>query len=235
MELTGKAKKLYEETYDLAIARYGEDKAQKIASLAVDKQFIVQNGILVGKSKLFGKINSHEELILMSAGSREPLHFVEGYIATTGIDGNGHFITSKVLRSLANQMSDSYVSVKGNVEHDTVKQFGSSENPLVNKATYNPKADYVAKVVDAKVDGKGLFVRTIMNPNSTRFKSIWNQIQGKWIDGFSIEIAIPDKGFVKKKIGGKEFTEIHEARIAGFAFTENPDNREAKITASYIG
>ncbi len=235
MELTGKAKELYDETYDLAIARYGEDKAQKIASLAVDKSFKMSNGSLVGKSNLFGKINSFEQLILKSAGSREPLHFVEGYIATTGIDGNGDFITSQALHSLADQMSDGYVSVKGNVEHDTVQYFGSAIKPRINRATYNPEADYVARIIDAKVDGKGLFVRTLMNPDSKRFDKIWSQIQSKWIDGFSIEIAIPDEGFVYKRVGEKRFREIHEARIAGFAFTEDPDNRRAKITASYTG
>lgn len=225
MELPKKIQEHYDEVYDKANDKYGEDRAQKIASLLIDKNYTQTDKGWVGKTKLEGTIINKNQTILKTNGGRSTQHFVEGYLTNSNIDGHNMRFSQTVIKAFEKQLSNSFISVKGGIEHDT----------NISSRKYNPNADFVGRIVHANADNNGLFIKVLLNQNSSRYKKLSEDLKSGFIDGFSIEaLHDPSNDIQIRVLNGLKVREVINARIDGFTFTGDGDNRSAKITADYI-
>jgi len=86
----------------------------------------------------------------------------------------------------------------------------------------------VAKIVEAKVDDRGLWVKCMLNKNSPKYKALWGSIKDGFINAFSI--AFQPLRTVEKSIGDVTVRLIEELKLLNVAFTGAPVNKGATMT-----
>jgi len=149
--------------------------------------------------------------------------FVEGYISTSDIDLVNDIVTKACLLDMAEQMKSRVI--KFDVEHESFR--GKSKLDMEVNKTIIP----VAKVDDFLMDKKGLRVRAMLNPHSSRFHEVKGSIEGGFLDAFSIAY-VPVKTAIQEK-GGMNVRLLDKINLLNVAFTGNPVNTEARMTSVF--
>ena len=138
--------------------------------------------------------------------------FVTGYISVPEVDLYNDIVTAGGLKSLLSQIEKSTITV--DYEHEAWRD----DNSILP----------VAKIVEARVDDRGLWVKCILNKNSPKFKALWGSIKDGFINAFSI--AFQPLKTVEKSEDGVTIRLIEELKLLNVAFTGAPVNTGAVMT-----
>lgn len=141
----------------------------------------------------------------------EKQHFVTGYISTSDMDIYNDLITENGLKSMLNQINESVITL--DYEHEAWRD-DTSILP-------------VAKIVEAKHDERGLWVKAILNKHSPKFKALWGSVKDGFVNSFSI--AFKALKTVEKVIGDSTVRLIEDLKLYNVAFTGIPVNKKATI------
>jgi len=162
-------------------------------------------------------IFTSEPILLKAEGEN---FFVEGYISTSDLDQVNDIVTKACLLDMAEQMKNR--TIKFDVEHESFR--GKSDLDREVNKTKIP----VAKTDDFLMDKKGIKVRAMLNPYSSRFDEVKGSINGGFLDAFSIAY-VPVKSVIQEK-NGQSVRLLDKINLLNVAFTGNPVNTEAKMT-----
>jgi HK97 family phage prohead protease len=143
----------------------------------------------------------------------EKQHIVTGYISTDSLDLVGDIVTKSAMEDMVTQIKSG--NIKLDIDHEAPKR-GMNIVP-------------VGKIIDAKIDGKGLWVKAVINKYSSRFKEVWMSIKSGMIDAFSIAYK-PVKA-VNKVVDGKSVRQLDLVKLVNVALTGNPINEDCRIGA----
>ena len=233
-KLPKKARLLWEKTYQAAKAKYGEERAAKIAWAAVKKQYKKEGDkwVLKGRDLNFsGKIKmTSEKLVCRSEniGELSNDYFLEGYLATPTIAQDGIYFTKDLLKDLHKQIKDLPINIKGDLEHIGTKMRAGRKVP----EDY-PTYDNFMKIVDTNVDDTGLWIRAKLDKYSENFPILWNRIKEGFYDAFSIEIALDKANMFPELVDGKYVRKATKGRIKKFTLTGDPVDTYARVTSFY--
>ena len=109
----------------------------------------------------------------------ERKHYIEGYASTTDKDLAGEVINDKAQTSMLKQFRNRNITI--DVEHE--EWYGDDGKQLPKpKGTMIP----VAKVIEARQDTKGTWIKAEMNNSIERFDEVWGSIKGGFLNAFSI-------------------------------------------------
>lgn len=138
-------------------------------------------------------------------------HYVTGYISTKDIDLYNDLVTERGMADMLHQLKSK--KIKLDVEHEAWRD--------------NPNILPIGKIVEAKMDKKGIWVKAELNSASPSFKSVWESIKNGFIDAFSI--AYKATNAVKRIVNGIEVRLLNGLQLLNVALTGNPVNPSAKI------
>jgi len=138
--------------------------------------------------------------------------FVTGYISVPEVDLYDDIVTVKAMESMLKQIKESVITI--DYEHEAWRD----DNSILP----------AAKIVDAKVDDRGLWIKAILNKNSPKFKALWGSIKDGFVNAFSI--AFQPLKTVTKAIGDVTVRLIDELKLLNVAFTGAPVNQGARVT-----
>jgi HK97 family phage prohead protease len=138
--------------------------------------------------------------------------YVTGYISVPEVDLYNDLVTMHAMKSLLKQIKESTITV--DYEHEAWRD----DNSILP----------VAKIVEAKVDDRGLWVKCLLNKNSPKYKALWGSIKDGFINAFSI--AFQPLVTVEKSMGGVTVRLIEELKLLNVAFTGAPVNKGAILT-----
>lgn len=150
------------------------------------------------------------EIKAVKRGNEEQ-YYIEGYISTSDLDRVGDIITKSALQDMVKQIK--HKNIKLDVEHEA---WTKSSNLVP-----------IGRIINAKLDDKGIFVKAILNKHVSRFQEIWNSVSDGFIDAFSI--AYKAIKTINKKIGDKTVRILDKVELLNVALTGNPANPECKI------
>ncbi len=139
-------------------------------------------------------------------------HFVTGYISTPDIDLYDDLVTPAGLKSMLKQIES------GNITLDYEHEAWRDDNTILP----------VGKIVEAKIDDRGLWVKAEINKHSPKFKNLWGSIKDGFVNAFSI--AFKPISTVMKTIGDAEIRLIDDLVLMNVALTGAPVNPEASMT-----
>lgn len=109
----------------------------------------------------------------------EKKYYVEGYISTIDKDKAGEVIDYSA-------QEDIYKQVLGeNITMDLEHEEWYDENGNMLQRPRNEKIP-VAKIVDARLTGKGVWVKAEINKNLSKFNEVWGSIKDGFLKAFSI-------------------------------------------------
>ena len=137
--------------------------------------------------------------------------YVEGYASTNDVDFQNDLITKAGLKSMLMQLKSK--NIKLDVSHET---FRKDMNIIP-----------VAKIIDAKLDDKGVYIKAVMNNDSPKFKNTWGSVKNGFLDAFSVAFNILKSA--KQQIGDKTVRMIDDLILRNITFTGNPVNKNATI------
>jgi HK97 family phage prohead protease len=192
------------------LKRFGDSGEQEFKAWAKSK------GIKLTEPSPFIQINgkaltfSTDQLAIEHKGED---YFVTGYISTSDIDEENDVVTKECLADMVEQLKTR--NIKLDVEHEAYKK--------------DPTIIPIGKIVDARLDAKGIWVKAVINAHSNRFKEIWDSLKSGFIDAFSITFRAIDAVEKTIKETGDTIRMLNKVNLLNVALTGNPCNREAKI------
>jgi len=139
-------------------------------------------------------------------------HYVTGYISNTERDIVDDIVTEKALKSMLKQINESTITL--DYEHEAFR-----DDPTILPA---------GKIVEAKIDDRGLWVKAEINKNSPKFKSLWGSIKDGFLKAFSI--AFKPIKVVEKTLVDGTVRLIEELQLLNVAITATPVNQSAVIS-----
>lgn len=145
----------------------------------------------------------------------ETQYFVEGYASTGDIDLVNDCVTPACFESMDTQLKGRVIMC--DLDHESF----DPKNPRMNLMP-------IAKIVDSRVDAKGLWVRAQLNKNAARFKSVWGSVKDGFYNAFSITYKAVKAAY--KNIDGKSVRLLDDVLLLNIALTGNPINPQARIT-----
>lgn len=137
--------------------------------------------------------------------------YVTGYISTSEQDLYDDIITEEALKSMMEQIQNSTITI--DYEHEAFRD-DSSILP-------------VGKIIEAKVDDRGLWVKCKLNKFSPKFKALWGSIKEEFVNAFSI--AFKPLEIVEKMVGDVKVRMIKSLKLLNVAFTGAPINEGARV------
>jgi len=140
-------------------------------------------------------------------------YFITGYISTKDRDLVNDVVSEEALSSMLGQIN--HKNIKLDVEHEAWRE----ENPSIVP---------VGKIIEAKRDAKGIFVKAILNRAHGRFKEVWDSVKSGFLDAFSI--AFKTTSYVHKVVDGVKTRVLNGVELLNVALTGNPVNPECKMT-----
>ena len=144
-------------------------------------------------------------------GNSQKNYFVTGYISTKDLDLYNDIVTEDCLKDMLNQLKTK--NIKLDVEHEAYRD--------------SPNIIPVGKIVEAHLDGKGVWVKAQLNPASPKFTNVWESIRGGFIDAFSI--AFKAVKSVKKSMDNGVVRLLSQVNLLNVALTGNPVNPDCTI------
>lgn len=139
--------------------------------------------------------------------------FIEGYISVADErDLVDDIVTENCLKSMFNQITERTITL--DYEHEAWRD--------------NPTILPVGKIVEAKIEGKRLWVKAKLNPSSPKFKSLWESIKGGFVNAFSI--AYKATKVAVKTMGNSTVRLLDDLNLLNVALTGAPVNQSAVMT-----
>lgn len=138
--------------------------------------------------------------------------YVTGYISVPEIDLYDDLITPAALKSMLRQITEKTITL--DYEHEAWRD----DNTILP----------VGKIVEAKVDERGLWVKAQLNSHSPKYKALWGSVKEGFVNAFSI--AFKPLKTVEKSIGDTKVRLIEELELLNVALTSNPVNKGATMT-----
>jgi len=198
----------YQEILDTFTSKYGKEQGVKKFWSWVESQNL-RDKVDIKSYLFFTEIKSVDN------------DYVEGYITTSDLDTYDDVVTKKCMVDMAKQMDN--MTLKVDIEHEAFK--GDS---LLEKQINKTKTP-IAKIVEHKLDDKGIWVKAILNQHHPRYNEIKNSIRDGFIDAFSIAY-IPTVFYFKQK-EEKRIRYLDNINLLNVAFTGIPVNDNASFTA----
>lgn len=200
-------------------AKEGADATSSITSPTPSNPLPGQPVQIEGKSYTFTVAGVGHEKV--ETKGKPDQFFVYGYISTEDIDAVHDLVTRAALEDMLKQVKGRNIPVKIDVEHETVdKETGEIRNFIP-----------VGKIVDGRLDNKGLWVKVKLNDAIERFGEIWGSIKNGNLDAFSITFKVKD--FTERMISGVKTRVIHQLELINVALTGTPINPAATITETF--
>lgn len=138
--------------------------------------------------------------------------YVEGYISTGEKDLYNDVVTKDAMESMLKQINERQITL--DYDHEVWRD----SNSILP----------VGKIVDAKIDENGLWVKCKLNPASPKFKNLWGSIKEGFVTAFSIAFK-PIKTLMKT-IGDTEVRLLEDLELLNVALTGAPVNKTAVMT-----
>lgn len=138
--------------------------------------------------------------------------YVTGYISVPEIDLYDDLVTPNALKSMLRQITEKTITL--DYEHEAWRD----DNTILP----------VGKIIDAKVDDRGLWVKCQLNSHSPKYKALWGSIKENFVNAFSI--AFKPLRTVEKSVGDTKVRLIEELELLNVALTGSPVNPGAKMT-----
>ena len=115
--------------------------------------------------------------VILKGGERH--YYVEGYASTIDEDKSGEIIGFEAQKSLYNQIIGQNITM--DIEHE---EWYNEKGQLLPK----PKNQLipVAKVVDAELRPRGVWVKAEINRHLSKFDEVWNSIKDGFLKAFSV-------------------------------------------------
>lgn len=146
----------------------------------------------------------------------EKVPYVQGYISTEDIDLYNDVVTSECLDDMLMQIKSG--NVKLDIEHEAWRK--------------SSRIIPAGRIIDARRDIKGLWVKAIINKHSPAFKTIWGSIKDGFIDAFSIAYkAVKTQDEI---VNGVKARLLQKVQLLNVALTGNPVNQECKMQAVFM-
>lgn len=143
----------------------------------------------------------------------EKEYYIEGYISTSDLDRVNDIVTKECLDDMLNQIKTK--NIKLDIEHEVTE---GSKIPI-------------GKIVDARLDTVGLYVKAVLNTASEDFPKVWDSIKNGFLDSFSI-LYKPIQA-IDKFINGKKARMLNKLDLVNVAITGNPVNPQCLITETF--
>ena len=138
--------------------------------------------------------------------------YITGYIAVPEIDLENDLMTPNALKSMLRQITESTITL--DFEHEAFRD----NNSILP----------VAKIVEAKVDNRGLWVKAKLNKHSPKYKALWGSIKEGFVNAFSV--AFKPLKTVTKKMGDITVRLIEELKLLNVAITGTPMSPGSQMT-----
>ena len=161
------------------------------------------------KSYSFQTENLHYNVIEEKG---EKSFFITGHISTKDVDLYNDVVTENGLKSMLAQLKSKVIKL--DFDHEAWRD--------------SPNILPVGKIVDARIDQKGLWVKAELNDASPKFKSLWKSIKKGFVDAFSI--AFKPIKTTMKAMGDTTVRLLEDVELLNVALTGVPVNAHAKIT-----
>lgn len=143
----------------------------------------------------------------------EKKYYIEGYASTTNKDLAGEVINQEAQASMLKQFRNRNITI--DIEHE--EWYDADGKQLTKpKGTMIP----VAKIIEAKLDSTGTFIKAEMNTSIERFDEVWGSIKGGFLNSFSIGF------FPITQVGNV----ISDLNIVNLTLTGTPINKDATFT-----
>jgi len=140
-------------------------------------------------------------------------YMIEGYISTSDLDRVGDIVTKECLEDMLVQIKTK--NIKLDVEHEVTE---SSKLPI-------------GRIIDAKLDSVGLYVKAVLNDASPEFENVWKSIRNGFLDAFSI--LYRPVAAVDKFVNGKKARMLNKLDLVNVALTGNPVNPQCVLTDAF--
>lgn len=157
-----------------------------------------------------GNAGTFSFLEVETKGEKE--YYISGYISTKAIDTFNDLVTDECMSDMLEQINSG--SIKIDYEHETIH----SENLDINP---------VARIVEAKKDEKGIWVKAMINSSNKRFGEMWGSIKNGFLDSFSI--AFKPIETATRYIQGKAIRLLNKLKLVNIGITGTPVNSECKL------
>lgn len=186
------------------VKEYGEEKGEKIFWSWVNKE----------------NVNPDVKAFYFTSECLKALDddYVEGAIATGNPDAYNDILTEDCLKDMERQLKSLPITIDD--DHESFKSVPEEEK----FRSVNP----LAKVVDAKLDGLKINVKTILNKAHARYEEIKSSIRNGFLHSFSFAfIPIETKSV---DIGGVKHRVVNKVRLLNGCFTGIPVNEKATFS-----
>lgn len=144
-------------------------------------------------------------------------YVVTGYISTSDIDSYNDLVTTECMEDMARQIKAG--SIKIDEEHET---YWKGDYDIVPKL----------RIVDAKVDAKGLWVKAVLNTAHEKFKEIWGSIKSGFLDAFSIQFKPLETA--TKYIKGQAVRLLNKVKLINVGITGTPVNEQCRLNEVFV-
>jgi len=192
------------------------DAASKVCGkLQAQTEGKAQTDSIENKSFTFHTDGIGFEVVIDSKGKKG--YFVTGHISTPDVDLVNDLVTEEALDDMLHQITTRDKPFKIDVEHETI----DTENGIIRNIIP------VGKIISAKRDAKGLWVRAKLNPALDRFHELWGSLETGFLDAFSITFRVADRTF--RMINGIKTRILHRLNLINIALTGVPINAQAQI------
>ena len=138
-------------------------------------------------------------------------YFITGYISTSDLDLVNDVVTPDAMKSMLDQINASNITL--DYEHEAFRD--------------DPTILPVGKIIEAKIDDRGLWVKCQLNSGSPKFKNLWESVKGGFLNAFSI--AFTNVKSITKTIGDVLVRSINDLKLLNVAITGVPVNPHATI------
>ena len=149
----------------------------------------------------------------------EKSYYVTGHISTADMDLVNDIVTDKCMDDMLVQIKSG--NIKLDVEHEAFKDGAKKINKIP-----------IARIVDAKRDSKGIYIKALINDSSPDFKSVWGSLKNRFLDAFSITYKAID--YINKVIDGVTVRLLNKITLLNVALTGNPVNPHATMDKVFI-
>lgn len=146
-------------------------------------------------------------------------YYVEGYVSTIDPDFVNDIVDDDGQKATYKEILNSDITM--DEDHNEWR------DPKTGKLYDGKKNRYpIAKIIDAKLDSKGTWVKAKLNKFHPEFdERILPMIRDKFLHSFSIAYKV--KNAIERIINGVKFRIIKDLSIANIAITGNPINKNA--------
>jgi hypothetical protein len=142
-------------------------------------------------------------------------YYVEGYASTIDQDKAGEIISISAQEDIYNQLVGESITL--DLEHE----LWYDDSGQIMPRPSNDKIP-IAKVVDARIDSRGVWIKAELNQNLSKFSEVWGSIKDGFLKAFSVAF------YPVKKAGNI----IQKLNLVNITLTGSPVNPNATFSAT---